>query len=317
MNKNQYAPIALFVYNRPVHTAMVIESLLKNTESKETHLIIFSDASKDSYSEDAVKKVREIISDLKGFKTIKIVNRKNNFGLSRSIISGVSEVISEYGSVIVIEDDLVVSPYFLEYMNAGLTLYRDEKRVGSIHGYTYPVQSTLPDTFFLRGGDCWGWATWERAWIRINLDGDALMRSLEQRGLEKIFNLDGSYPYSKMLKNQIRGFNDSWAIRWHASLFLENMLTLYPGKSLVLNIGHDGSGIHSAKTSYLNLKLCNKRVVIDRIQIAENVFCRAEFAKFLWKHHSSPFAIVKRVYGKIKNRAFELITYLVNIIAKT
>ena len=299
MSQKIYAPVVLFVYKRPLHTALVIDSLLRNPEAKATDLIIYSDAPKDLSSEAGVMKVRALVSNLKDFKSVKIILRENNLGLSRSIISGVSDVLNDYGVAIVLEDDLVVSSRFLEYMNSGLEFYRDEKRVASIHGYTYPVHDPLPESFFLRGGDCWGWATWSRAWEHMNLDGFLLMKELEQRRLINKFDLEGAYPYYKMLKNQIQGVNDSWAIRWHASLFLADMLTLYPGKSLVQNIGHDGSGVHSAKASYLNVSLCNEKVTINNIKISEDSYARNQFKKFLWKHHSSPFAILKRIYYKI------------------
>ena len=185
-------------------------------------------------------------------------------------------------------------------MNSGLDLYRNDERVGSIHGYTYPCIEPLPDTFFLRGGDCWGWATWARAWRHINLDGSLLLRELEERDLMEAFDLEGAYPYVKMLKNQIQGNNNSWAIRWHASLFLKNMLTLYPGKSLVQNIGHDGTGIHSARTDYLMVDLCNEEVSIHRLEINESVYARSVFKKFLRKWHSSPIAILRRIYYKLR-----------------
>jgi hypothetical protein len=126
------------------------------------------------------------------------------------------------------------------------------------------------------------------------------MRELEERRLTKEFDLEGAYPYVKMLKNQIQGKNDSWAIRWHASLFLKNMLTLYPGKSLVQNIGHDGTGIHSARTDYLIVDLYNEEVSIHRLIIDENVYARSAVKKFLWKWHSSPKAILRRIYYKFR-----------------
>lgn len=300
MSQKIHAPVVLFVYKRPVHTALVIDSLLKNVEAKKTDLIIYSDAPKDLSAEAGVMKVRALVSNIKGFKSIRIIRRENNFGLSRSIISGVSDVLHEYGVTIVLEDDLVVSSHFLKYMNSGLNLYRNDEKVGSIHGYTYPCADPLPDTFFLRGGDCWGWATWARAWRHINLDGSLLLRELQERDLTKAFDLEGAYPYVKMLKNQIQGKNDSWAIRWHASLFLKNMLTLYPGKSLVQNIGHDGTGIHSAKTDYLIVDLYNEEVSLHRLAIDENIYARFVFKKFLWKWHSSPMAILRRMYYKLR-----------------
>jgi hypothetical protein len=295
-----FSPIALFVYNRPGHTMRTLQALSRNPEAIYSDLYIYSDGATDLNSVGAVNEVRRLIRQCSGFKSISIVEEEENIGLAKSILGGVTKLLHKFSTLIVLEDDLVVSPTFLKFMNAGLDLYRNDERVGSIHGYTYPCTDPLPDTFFLRGGDCWGWATWARAWKYINLDGSLLMRELEERRLTKEFDLEGAYPYVKMLKNQIQGKNDSWAIRWHASLFLKNMLTLYPGKSLVQNIGHDGTGIHSARTDYLIVDLYNEEVSIHRLIIDENVYARSAVKKFLWKWHSSPKAILRRIYYKFR-----------------
>jgi hypothetical protein len=299
-NIQLFSPIALFVYNRPEHTMRTLRALSRNPEAIHSDLYIYSDGAADLNSVSAVNEVRSLIREYSGFKSILIVEQERNVGLAKSILGGVTQLLERFSTLIILEDDLVVSPTFLKYMNSGLDLYRNDERVGSIHGYTYPCIEPLPDTFFLRGGDCWGWATWARAWRYINLDGSLLMRELEERDLTEAFDLEGAYPYVKMLKNQIQGNNDSWAIRWHASLFLKNMLTLYPGKSLVQNIGHDGTGIHSARTDYLMVDLCNEEVFIHRLVINESVYARSVFKKFLWKWHSSPIAILRRIYYKLR-----------------
>jgi hypothetical protein len=140
---------------------------------------------------------------------------------------------------------MVVSPDFLAYMNAGLALYAGDEQVVSIHGYVYPTRDALPDTFFLRGADCWGWATWRRGWAVFDPDGAALLARVEAAGLQRDFDLDGAFPYTAMLRDQVEGRTDSWAVRWYASAFLADKLTLYPGRSLVLNIGLDGTGTNS------------------------------------------------------------------------
>jgi hypothetical protein len=298
---NVYSPIALFVYNRPRHTMQVLEALSRNPEAIHSDLFIYSDGAADSSSISAVNEVRSYIRDYSGFKSILIVEHQKNNGLANSILGGVTNLLNRFGTLIVLEDDLVVSPTFLKYMNSGLDFYRNDQRVGSIHGYTYPTKESLPETFFLRGGDCWGWATWSRAWKHINLDGIQLLKELEERGLSKEFDFDGAYPYMKMLKNQIKGKNNSWAVRWHASLFLKNMLTLYPRKSLVQNIGHDGTGVHSASTNYLSVVLSDIDISIFKISISENTYARSVFKQFLWRGHSSPVAILRRAYYKLRN----------------
>ncbi|MDB5239127.1 MAG: hypothetical protein JWO00_462, partial [Candidatus Parcubacteria bacterium] len=264
------APIALFVYNRLEQTRATVEALRKNRLAAESELIVFSDGPKDAADAPKVAEVRSYIQAVQGFKNIRSIERAENWGLARSIIAGVTEVLNRPegpGSVIVMEDDLVTSPYFLQYMNDGLALYENESHVASIHGYIYPVKKPLPETFFLRGADCWGWATWKRAWNRFEPDGAKLLAELERRSLMRSFDLDGSYGFSHMLKRQISGQNNSWAIRWHASAFLAGMLTLYPGVSLVDNVGQGTSGTHKGSAQFKYESLESRPIRVGSIPI--------------------------------------------------
>lgn len=279
----ELAPIALFVYNRPWHTKQTIEALQKNFLASDSNLIIFSDGAKDSTeSKEGVLEVREYLKNIDGFKSIKIIERNRNYGLAESIISGVSEIVNQCGKIIVLEDDMISSQYFLQYMNEALDLYANEEEVISIHGYVYPTKKTLPETFFLKGADCWGWATWKRGWDLFELDGEKLLKELEEKKLTEEFDFSGSYPYTKMLKDQIFGRNDSWAIRWYASAFLKNKLTLYPGKSLINNIGLDGSGTHCNGDNTFENKLQEEKdpIKIGMISLVENSYARSVFADF-------------------------------------
>jgi len=274
------APVALFVYNRPGHTRQTVEALLANTVANQTRLHVFSDAPKNEAVSPAVAEVRSYIRSIAGFKSVTIIERETNFGLARSIIDGVTHLCEEYGHVIVMEDDLVTSPYFLIFMNQGLDLYERDERVISIHGYVYPVMETLPETFFLRGADCWGWATWRRGWDLFEPDGKSLLQELKTHNLTQRFDFDGAHPYVRMLKNQIKGNNNSWAIRWHASAFLKNKLTLYPGRSLVHNIGTDNSGAHCSTTTVFAGEMADSPIAIELISVEENEFARQQIIKF-------------------------------------
>ncbi|MCX6715601.1 MAG: glycosyltransferase [Candidatus Taylorbacteria bacterium] len=293
------APIALFVYNRPEHTRKTIEALRANTLAGESELFIFSDGPKNTEQKKAVREVRDYIKTITGFRRIEIVERAENFALSKSIISGVTDIVNRYSKIIVMEDDLVTSPYFLKYMNEGLELYKNEKSVASIHGYVYPSKKTLPETFFLRGADCWGWATWKRAWKAFELDGNKLLIELEKKGLISKFDLDGTYDFSATLKRQIDGRCDSWAIRWHASAFLVNMLTLYPGRSLVNNIGRDGSGTHAGDTGAFNTVMTERPIEVRPIPIEEDAAARKIIIGYMRSLRTSLF---KRIKTKITGR---------------
>jgi hypothetical protein len=246
------SPIILFVYNRPRHTKMTVEALQQNTLASQSELVIYSDGPKNAEHLSAVSEVRQYLRGIGGFKSVRIEESEVNRGLANSIIKGVTETVSRFGRVIVLEDDMITSKYYLEYMNNGLNIYENEEKVASIHGYIYPVEKELRDIFFIRGADCWGWATWKRAWDFFENDGRKLLNELWDRKLIHEFDFSGTFPFSRMLKAQIEGKNDSWAIRWYASAFLKDMLTLYPGKSLVFNTGCDGSGTHSGQTGNMN-----------------------------------------------------------------
>lgn len=274
------APIALFVYNRPGHARRTIDALKQNKLAQESDLVIFSDATKLEDQVEKVREVRQYIRQVDGFKSVTIVERKTNFGLAKSIIDGVAAIVNKHGRIIVLEDDIVTSPYFLTYMNEALEKYAEDDRAISIHGYVYPVKEPLPEAFFLPGADCWGWATWQRGWKLFNSDGQYLLDELRHRKLTSAFDYNGAYPYSKMLEGQINGINDSWAVRWYASAFLAGKLTLYPGRSLVHNIGNDSSGTHCGDTAGFNSELSQTPINLRDIEVNPSQEGRQIFEAF-------------------------------------
>jgi GT2 family glycosyltransferase len=240
-----FAPIALFVYNRPEHTRRTIKFLQQNLLADESRLYIFSDAAKDSSQQLLVDEVRAIIRLVDGFKSVELIERKTNFGLAESIIDGVSTLVSEYGIVIVFEDDLISSAYTLQYFNDALQRYQNEEKLMHIGAYMYPLKGeNLPETFFYRAATSWGWATWERAWRDFEPDVNKIIARFDRKKKNE-FSIEGTMNFWKQIIEFKRGRNNSWAIRWYASIFLKGGLTLNPSKSLINNIGHDGSGIHS------------------------------------------------------------------------
>ena len=291
------APIILFVYNRPWHTEQTVEALKMNELVSKSDFFIFSDGSKAKNDEN-VEKVREYIKAVHGFKSVAIVEREKNLGLAESVIAGVTEIVNKCGKVIVLEDDLVTSKHFLRFMNEGLDIYENEEKVISIHGYMYPVEHKLPDTFFLKGTDCWGWATWRRGWDLFNPDGNKLLAKIEEQNLEKEFDFNGAYPYTRMLRSQIEGFNNSWAIRWYSSAFLEEKLTLYPGISLVDNIGNDNSGTHCGDIDEFKNTICDHKIKLVQIAIEESVEAKKFITEFFLYNNKN--AIYKKIINFIK-----------------
>lgn len=240
-----FAPIALFVYNRPEHTRRTIKFLQQNLLAEESRLYIFSDAAKDLNNESLVAEVRDVIRTFDGFKHIEIIERQSNLGLANSIIDGVSRLVKDYGKVIVFEDDLISSMYTLTYFNDALNRYQNEDKVMHIGAYMYPLkEENLPETFFYRAATSWGWATWDRAWKHFEPDIDLIISRFDQEKKHQ-FSIEGTMNFWKQIQEFKSGKNNSWAIRWYASIFLRGGLTLNPSNSLINNIGHDGSGIHS------------------------------------------------------------------------
>jgi hypothetical protein len=240
----------VFAFNRPVHLKKTLSALSKNIGAKDSNLYLFVDGprnSEDRRTINACIKVGNEFSD--NFKTFEVKQSHVNNGLANSIIFGITHVLQNHPKVIVVEDDLVTSPYFLDFINRGLERYQNEKDVASIHGFVLPFTNPISEPFFMKGADCWGWGTWSNRWELFNPDGQVLLEELRSKNLIDEFNLDGSYSFSEMLENQIAGKNNSWAIRWHASMFLRNKLTLYPAQTYVENIGFDGSGTHTGETS--------------------------------------------------------------------
>lgn len=297
----ELAPIVLFTYNRPIHTKKTIEKLLMAELASESDLIVFSDGPKYEKDIEKVEETRKVLDEVKGFKSIKVYRSEKNKGLAKSVINGVNSVIEQYGTIIVLEDDILVSAQFLRYMNHYLDFYKEKNRVISIHAFVYPLKNNSANTYFIRGADCQAWGTWKRGWDLFENDADKLYKEISSSKEKSYqFDFEGSYPYLKMLKSQIDGKVDSWAIRWYASAFLKDKLTLYPSESLVQNIGMDGSGTHSENSNvYEHIRINEKieNLLIAPHSIEENREMFIEFKKFF---KSMKPSIFKRFINKIK-----------------
>jgi len=300
------APIAVFCYRRPDHLRQTLEALAANHGAGDHDVVVYADGPRRPEHAEAVAATRAVAHQQAAagrFRSVRVVEREHNLGLARSIIAGVTEQAAAHGEVIVVEDDLVTSPHFLAFMRDGLRVYRDDASVASIHGYAHDAGVPMPETYFLRGADCWGWATWDRAWRRFDPDGPGLLRRLEDAGATKAFDLDGGMPFTQMLRDQSAGRNDSWAIRWHASAFLAGMYTLHPGRSLVANIGQDDSGEHCAGTDRMPSTLTTDPVPVLRQPVAEH----ADARRVLGNHMRRQNSLLRRLSGRIRFRLARLL----------
>lgn len=277
------APIALFVYNRPEHTRRTINSLKKNLLADESRLFIYSDGAKTPADQAKVDEVRQLISDVTGFKSVKVIRSEQNNGLANSIINGVTQLVKEYGKVIVFEDDLLSSKYTLQYFNEALNQYANEEQIMHIGAYMFNIaQKDLPETFFYRIATSWGWATWDRAWKNFEPDIDKLIAQFDKQKIHD-FSIEHSMNFWKQVQDFKAGRNNSWAIRWYASIFLKGGLTFNPSQSLINNIGRDGTGVHSNVESMFDAPMYKKAIKHFPKVIEENKQAHKAVKHFL-KH---------------------------------
>lgn len=300
------APIALFVYKRPWHTQRTLESLAANEGASESELFIFCDGPKRPEDAKAVEDVRELVRSRQWCGKVNIIERDKNLGLANSIISGVTELCNKYGRVIVLEDDLVLSPYFLNFMNDALVCYENEDTIMHVSGYVYPVGNIPGDTFFFRVPMCWGWATWKRAWRYFKKD-IAVMKSFDRK-MRRKFSIGNSYHYWVQLELNKKGKIDSWFVFWYAAMFLRGGLALFPARSLVKNIGFDGTGTHCGKEDSYLVELPDRRPEVKRdVEIKEYdyvVEMHKRFFKTAWPN--LPTLIFRKLVMLAKGKISDL-----------
>ena len=289
-----YAPVALFVYNRIDHVKKVIDALSKNLECIDTDLYIFSDGPKNHSDEFIIYNLREYFKTLNGFKSVNIIANEKNLGLMNSVISGLNTIFNSHQNVIVLEDDILTSRFFLKYMNSALKLYSNENKVASISGYRYPPFLQSKFDFFIKGGDCWGWATWKNRWEDFSIDID--YRSYITNFHTKLyFNYLYSYMFTEIL---FKSYLDkkTWAIRWHCHLYFKNQLTLYPHKTLVNNIGNDGSGTNCELNSSFNSMIDENSSELVKIDVKNSFIGYLDFVFFfIYLRIKNQFAKIKRI----------------------
>ncbi|MDA3779218.1 MAG: glycosyltransferase [Bacteroidales bacterium] len=237
----ELAPIVLFVYNRPWHTEKTIEALKSNNFAKDSVLFIYCDGLKKFEDLENVLAVRNYVKTIRGFKKVEIFERDKNYGLALSIKKGVSEIVNRYQKVIVLEDDIVTSPYFLEFMNRALHTYENIDAVMEISGYNYPINTNeIPDAFFSSMAACWGWGTWSSSWNKYSEDFKVLEKLIKDRGKSK-FIVSNRFHYWRQFVLNKKEKLSTWFIFWYASIYVNKGLCLYPKYTYVNNIGLDGS----------------------------------------------------------------------------
>jgi len=299
------APIAVFAYNRAEHIARLLRSITANEEHSSSRIYVFCDGPRTPLDITRVRETRARVRELAP-PHAEIIERETNTGLASSIIEGVTHLTRDFGCAIVLEDDLVLSPYALRYFNEALVRYRHVDRVMHVSGYMFPVDARLPETFLYREATCWGWATWQRAWKMFEPDGRKIQEYVAAHHMEYEFDVRGSMGFLRMLDEQIAGRVNSWAIRWYGSMRIANGLALHPGVSLVKNLGFDGTGEHCSETSAFEVHLADRPVTqfTDRIEESdEAVAAMVAYRQKMWGQSRRPIERVRAFLRRVVRRA--------------
>ncbi|HLX31765.1 MAG TPA: hypothetical protein VKR79_03235 [Gaiellaceae bacterium] len=252
-----WAPIVLFTYDRLKHARETIEALAANDGARESDLVIYSDGPKTVDREEAVRAVREYVRSVSGFKSVTVVERAQNMGLSNSVIAGVSDVLTRSASVIVMEDDLVTTRNFLAFVNAALSTYGQREDVFSVTGYNYPIampKRYREDAYLSHRSTSWGWGTWRDRWSQVDWSvGDYAEFAVDSRERERFSRGGDDLPL--ILEMQMAGKIDSWDVCFCYSHYKHDALCLHPVVSKVQNIGFDGSGVHCTESDDYTVEL--------------------------------------------------------------
>lgn len=298
----ELAPIVLFVFNRPEHTQKTIKALQNNKLAKDSDLFVFSDGPRNKNDLLGIETIRKDLKDLKGFKTVNLRFNEFNKGLANSIISGVTEIINKYKQIIVLEDDLITSHAFLNYMNKLLNFYKNKDKIFSIAGYNHPqrimkIPQNYPyDIYFNPRPSSWGWGTWKDRWETVDWEVQDFNRFIKDEKYKKEFNKGGE-DLTNMLNKQMKGKLDSWAIRWCYHHFKHNALSVYPTISFIENIGIDKSGTHSKSTNRFRQAHLNNKM---EYKLPETISINNEIMNNFRKIYR--YGVLKKLKLKIVDR---------------
>jgi len=296
------APIVLFAYNRPAHTSQTLTALAANDGAESSDLIVFCDGPKDDRDCSKVDRVRKIVRNFEGFNSITVFENETNYGLGTAIPRGISYTLSRYDRVIILEDDIITSPAFLSFMNRALDRYAEDRRVWHVSGWGYPLpekdMAKLPQTYFWRGMNCWGWATWSDRWAYFNKEPQRILNTWSKQA-KKRFDLNNSGIFWRQIIANAHGGKSTWAIFWYASIFENSGLCLNPAISYVENIGFDGSGQNCGSRQLVRSRLAKTADVRWPSTVTENSEAVAAIQRY---YKSCKPSLFQRVGRRLKRQ---------------
>ncbi len=241
------APIVLFGFRRPYELTLTLDALKANYLAADSDLYVFVDYPKKAEDLSKVMEVRKILDELTGFRSVYRDYAESSIGCASSIIRGISYVLERHPSAIIVEDDLITSPNFLDFMNQCLYQYANNRKVYSVAGYTFPFERPAgypADAYFIHRHSPWGWATWADRWQAIDWTVADYEQFKNDKQAQKAF-MEGGADLPRMLRRQIEGEIDAWDIRYGYSQYKAGGLTVYPTVSKVQNIGFGRDATHT------------------------------------------------------------------------
>lgn len=236
-------PVLLTMFNRPVHAARVLEAIAR---AKPKQLFLAVDGPRPDVATDlaGVEGCRALVSRIDWDCEVHTRFREENLGCREGMIDAVSWFFDHVESGIVLEDDCLPHQELFRFCAGGLAAYRDSPQVFQISGFAH-VDRFLSGSYFIPLSNSWGWATWSDRWVNfLTQHKDVAHKILATTETRLAFDLDGAYPYSKMLESSVADTISSWAVFFQSFLFWNKGIVLYPPQSLIMNIGFDGSGTH-------------------------------------------------------------------------
>ena len=301
------APIVLFAYKRADHIRQTLEALSKNTLADQSELIVVSDAGKNESDHAAVQEVRDLILSKQWCGKVSLICNKKNLGLNENFFFHITNIVNEFGKIIILEEDIVTSSNFLKYMNDALVMYENEKKVMQISGFIFNMNTKkLDSTYFLGITNGWGWATWADRWSLLNRDPKDLFAKVQSMNLYNTMTLDGAEPdFYNQLESNAKGIHNHWDIKWLSSVVTNHGLCLFPKESLVVNIGFDGSGTHfkDGEKGHKTV-LAKNSLVLEKLAIQESLEARKALAKYFRAQQPTFYDKAKFKLNLLKNKYF-------------
>lgn len=299
MKSNNLAPVLILAYNRPEHLKKTLASLKKNFLSERSKIIIHCDGYKNKEKKN-VKEVRKIAKSITGFKSKKVIFSKKNLGLKKSIIKNVSKYLKIYKKLIILEDDIITSKFFLRYMNQSLIYFKDKKKIWHITGHSHFIINNGNDIFFSSYMNCWGWATWQDRWKHLDLDVKKAYISLKtNKSVKNKFDINNLSKFSNQIFDNYNKKINTWAIFWYWTIFKNKKLCIHPFRTLTKNIGQDGTGVHKDIKLKIYSPLKDKSNFNFNLRIKESRIFKKKLITFYMTENSTTIKIITKIYRVI------------------